>query len=107
MVPLVAGTPTGWAAGQSEGNYGTALSQGAGAVAPHWEGGTYRLTLPLEQAFPEPCCYQLELWAYKRTIVGHTSSCNGYWFHDNGNRTEYSLGVGVCPPPLIPAPFVE
>lgn len=107
VVPLVAGTPTGWAAGQSEGNYGTALSQGAGAVAPHWEGGTYRLTLPLEQAFPEPCCYQLELWAYKRTIVGHTSSCNGYWFHDNGNRTEYSLGVGVCPPPLIPAPFVE
>lgn len=105
VVALVSGTPTGWLPGQISGNYGTAANHGA--VAPHWQGGSYTLTLPLEQAFPEPCCYQLELRAWKRTIVGHTSSCNDYWFPDNGNRSEYSLGVGVCPPPLVTAPFAE
>lgn len=105
VTPIVPGTPTGWAPGQGEGNYGTALSQGA--VAPHWEGGAYRLTLPLEEAFPEPCCYQLELRAYKRTVVGYGSGCYGYIVSINGNRTEYSLGVGVCPPPALPATFVE
>ena len=99
VVPIAAGTPTGWQAFQSTGNYGTALTQGA--VAPHWEGGQYRLTIPLEEAFPDPCCYQLELRAYKRTKVGHTSGCYGYHVSINGNRTEYSLGVGVCPPPLL------
>ena len=97
----VVGTQTGWAAGQSTGNYGTALTQGA--VAPHWKGGVYTLSLPINQAFPDPCCYQLELRAYKRTVVGHGGGCHGYIVGVNGNRTEYSLGVGVCPPgPLAP-----
>ncbi len=98
ITPIVPGTPSGWAAGQDSGNYGTALTQGA--VEPHWEGGSYRLTIPMGSAFPEPCCYQLELWAFKRTIVGYGSTCDGrFYVSNNGNKTEYSIGVGVCPPP--------
>jgi hypothetical protein len=96
--------PTGWALGQASGNYGTALTQGA--VAPSWTGGRYRLTMPVTEAFPEPCCYQLELRAWKRTIIGsksgHTFTCSG----DNRNQTHYSIGVGVCgddAPPILTA----
>jgi hypothetical protein len=100
VTPIVPGTPTGWAAvppNNNNGTYGVALAQGA--VAPHWHGGMYRLTVPVSQAFPEPCCYQLELRAWKRTVVGSQSgivfSCyNGY---AHNNLTEYTLGVGVCP----------
>ncbi|VAX12180.1 hypothetical protein MNBD_GAMMA24-2570 [hydrothermal vent metagenome] len=108
MSPISAGAQTGWAPGQAEGNYGTALSpapfQGAAVIAPYWEGGEYRLTVPMSQAFPEPCCYQLELWAFKRTIVGSQSGnvfrCDhGFHVGSNGNKTEYSIGVGVCPSP--------
>ena len=53
--------------------------------------------MPLDEAFPDPCCYQLELRAYKRTVVGHGSGCYGYTVAVNGNRSEYSIGVGVCP----------
>lgn len=101
VTPIVTGTPTGWTPGQNEGNYGTALTQGA--IAPEWGGGRYTLSLPMSEAFPEPCCYQLELWAFKRTVVGavagNSFGCN-YGFHvgANGNKTEYSIGVGVCPP---------
>jgi hypothetical protein len=80
-VPLAAGTFEGP-------TYGEALGQGA--TAPHWHGGTYRLTVPLNQAFPEPCCYQLELRAYKRTLPG----CSGSF--DHNNLSEFTLGVGVC-----------
>lgn len=80
---------TALTAGTQEGpTYGQALGQGA--AAPVWHGGSYRLTIPLAQAFPEPCCYQLELTAYKRTIVG----CSGDYAHNN--RTEFSIGVGIC-----------
>jgi hypothetical protein len=51
--------------------YGEALEQGA--TAPTWHGGTIRLTVDLSEAFPEPCCYQLELRAWKRTVVGWQS----------------------------------
>ena len=69
--------------------YGEALGQGA--TAPSWKGGTYRLTFAdAATVFTEPCCYQLELRASKRTIV----SCYGGNAHDN--LTEYSLGVGIC-----------
>jgi hypothetical protein len=72
-------------------NYGdanplrSALNQGA--VAPHWYGGTFRLTVPAKLAFPETCCYQLELRAYKRTIVG---SFDGYAY---ANLSEYSIMI--------------
>jgi hypothetical protein len=49
-------------------NYGAARTQGA--AAPHWRAGGLRLTIPdLRHAFPETCCYQLELRVYKRTVV--------------------------------------
>lgn len=94
VVPLAGGIQTGWdtvPAGANEaGTYGIALAQGG--VSPHWYGGRYRLTVRADEAFPEPCCYQLELRGYKRTVL----SCDGDYHHNN--LTEYTLGVGVCPP---------
>ena len=43
------------------------------------------------EAFPEPCCYQFELRAYKRTVL----SCD-HDFHV-ANLSEYTFGVGLCP----------
>ena len=64
----------------------------AGATSPIWAGGGMRLTInDSSLAFPEPCCYQLELRASKRTIVG----CSGGREHDN--LSEYSFGVNACP----------
>jgi hypothetical protein len=88
LLPL--GTITALSLGSQVGpTYGQALGQGA--TAPSWTGGTYRLTIPnASSAFPDPCCYQLELRAWKRNIV---SCYGGYSFE---NITEYTLGVGVC-----------
>ncbi|HEX6738107.1 MAG TPA: hypothetical protein VF310_07550, partial [Vicinamibacteria bacterium] len=62
-----------------------------GAAAPIWRGGMLRLTIPdARQAFPETCCYQLELRAYKRTIV----SCD-HSFLPHSNLSEYSFTVVV------------
>ena len=85
---LALGTITALSASTQVGpTYGEALGQGA--AAPIWTGGSYRLTIDdAATAFREPCCYQLELRAYKRTIV----SCTG----THENLTEYSLGVGIC-----------
>lgn len=72
--------------------YGQALAQGVSA--PVWQGGTMRLTVKAAEAFPEPCCYDLELQAWSRTVV----DCDGdfaYW-----NRSDFTIGVGVCPPPV-------
>jgi hypothetical protein len=80
ITPLVPGTPYGP-------TYGQALGQGA--TAPHWYGGNFRLSIPLSEAFPEPCCYQLELRAYKRNIV----SCEDEF--DYANLSEFTIGVGV------------
>lgn len=83
VTPLVPGTSVGP-------TYGQALGQGA--LAPSWSGGDYTLTIPAANAFPRPCCYQLELRAWKRTVVGCS---HGY---EHRNLSEYTLGVGVCPP---------
>jgi hypothetical protein len=49
-------------------DYGAARVQGA--VSPHWRAGGLRLSIPdLRNAFPETCCYQLELRVYKRSVV--------------------------------------
>ena len=48
----------------------------------------FRLTLPVETAFPVPCCYLLRLEARKRTL----ESCDT----DVRNVSEMTLGVGVC-----------
>jgi len=70
--------------------YGHARQPLQGAVAPTWNGGNFRLTVSdLHQAFPITCAYQLELRAYKRTIV----NCNDHLPHRN--RSEFSLTVKV------------
>jgi len=61
---------------------------GQGVSAPTWHGGRITLHVPAAQMalkFPDPCCYQLELRAYKRTIVG----CDTRFLHQN--LTEYSF----------------
>jgi hypothetical protein len=64
------------------GTYDRALDQGA--TRPDWEGGEYTLRIKLDEAFPKPCCYQLELHARKRVnCVTHE------------NRSEYTIGWGV------------
>ena len=77
--------------------YGEAL--GAGATAPTWQGGTMRLTVEAAEAFLGPCCYQLKLTAFSRTVI----SCDA---DDYYNFSLFSIGVGVCPPviPVAAAP---
>jgi len=62
----------------------------AGAVAPIWRGGAIRLEVPAHLVFPETCCYQLELYGHKRTIVSCDDSLWG-----QTNVTEYSFMVEV------------
>ena len=69
-------------------DYAAAL--GEGATSPHWRAGGLRLTIPdLRNAFPETCCYQLELRVYKRTIV----SCD--YNYTPSKLSYYSLTVVV------------
>lgn len=93
VVPL-AGI-SGWAPGSTVGAYGRALGQGA--VAPSWEGGLFRLTVPVSEAFPEPCCYLLDLWGYKRNVLN--CSTQYLW----RARDFFTVGVGVCGPVVPPA----
>ncbi len=80
--------------------YGQALA--GGATAPVWKGGTMRLTVSASEAFPQPCCYDLELQAWSRTVVGCDTDF-AYW-----NRSDFTLGVGVCRPLLeLPVGEVE
>lgn len=61
-----------------------------GAAAPIWTGGAIRLEVPAHHAFPETCCYQLELRAHKRTIVG----CNhSLWNHTNYSELSFMVVV--------------
>jgi hypothetical protein len=65
----------------------------AGAASPVWHGGAVRLTVKAtgrDGAFPETCCYQLELRAHKRTIVNCDHSD---WGHTN--LSEYSFTIEV------------
>jgi hypothetical protein len=68
------------------------VALGQGAVRPVWAGGGLRLHVPaahLDKAFPITCCYQIELWALKRTIA----DCNGNRPHRAFSF--YSLTVNV------------
>lgn len=80
--------PVAWApaAAQVGPNYANALL--TGATSPTWNGGAIRLTLKAKDAFPETCCYQLELRAHKRTIVNCHHSL---WGHIN--YSEYSFMI--------------
>jgi hypothetical protein len=69
-------------------NYTLAKTQGA--VSPSWTGGVMTLTVDAtgpNGAFPETCCYQLELRANKRTIF----NC----FAGHANLSEYSFGIVI------------
>ena len=84
-------------------SYGDAVNQGA--TPPNWFGGRITLTVPAAAAFPVPCCYQLVLVVYKRTVVGTAGSgcrfsCHTGWPHRN--RSQFTVGVGVCPPLVAP-----
>ncbi|HKF50519.1 MAG TPA: carboxypeptidase-like regulatory domain-containing protein [Terracidiphilus sp.] len=61
-----------------------------GATAPYWYGGTLKLTTTVGALFPVTCCYQLQLWVYKRNIVNcyYGIDSNGYY-----NLTEMSFTV--------------
>ena len=67
----------------------SALDQGA--ISPIWHGGALRLQVPAHLAFKETCCYQLELRAYKRTIV----NCSEAFSVGHRNKSEYSFMIVV------------
>ena len=92
------------AAGEQIGpTYTDALAQGA--AAPEWHGSrSYKVTVPVSVAFPEPCCYQLELRAYKRTVVNCSTESDYHYAH-HWNLSQYNLGVGVCPPLPVVTPL--
>jgi hypothetical protein len=95
-VVLTPGSPAGMvpAAAQVGPTYADALTLPQTATSPIWVGGTINLHIPdLRNVFRETCCYQLELRAYKRTIV----SCNGDVTSSSAysNLSEYSLTVVV------------
>ncbi len=64
-----------------------------GAAAPTWAGGAIRLEVPAKLAFPETCCYQLELRAHKRTLVDCDHGTYTLWGHTN--YSEYSFMIAV------------
>jgi hypothetical protein len=94
--------PPAWAlaAAQVGPNYGdsnpalSALNQGA--ASPQWAGGAMRLTVKARQpgVFPYTCCYQLQLYAHKRTIGASTYGCD-HSFWSQWNLTEYSFTITV------------
>ena len=86
LAELPPGIPAALQAGPE---YIDALAQGA--TAPDWACGGVRVIVPATAVFPETCCYQLELRAYKRTIV----SCQYDERVGHANLTEYSLGIRV------------
>ncbi len=79
------------AAAQVGPNYALALLQGA--ASPSWPAGVLHLSVPAtgpNGAFPETCCYQLRLNAYKRTIV----NCD-YSRYGQANYSETSFTIVV------------
>ena len=69
--------------------YADALTEGA--ARPTWKGGTMQLTVPAEKAFPEvPCCYDLRLTAWTRTVV----NCDGDEAYSN--ESDYTIGITAC-----------
>jgi hypothetical protein len=66
-----------------------ALARAQGAMPPTWAGGALRFSLSATAAFPESCCYQLELRAYKRTIV----NCGNSAPHQNLSERSFQVSV--------------
>jgi hypothetical protein len=78
--------------------YADALLQGFGAAVPTWKGGTMRLTVPASEAFPDPCCYEIRLEAWKRHVLGYAFGTCGYNcnYDQYYNIDEFTVGAGVC-----------
>ena len=89
LTPLPGGAPPVPAAAQVGPDYATARSLPQNAAAPTWTGGAIRLTISAAVAFPESCCYQLELRAYKRTIV----NCQANNAHRNLSERRFQVTV--------------
>jgi hypothetical protein len=89
LTPLPGGAPPVPPAAQVGPDYAAARTAPQTAVAPTWTGGAIRLTIDASVAFPESCCYQLELRAYKRTIV------NCFANNAHRNLSERSFQVTV------------
>jgi hypothetical protein len=89
LAPLPGGAPPVPAAAQVGPDYQAARTPPQGAVAPTWTGGALRLSVPASVAFPESCCYQLELRAYKRTIV----NCAANNAHRNLSERSFQVTV--------------
>jgi hypothetical protein len=87
MTPLVAAPVP--AATQVGPDYTTARVLPQTAMPPTWTGGAIRLSISATVAFPESCCYQLELRAYKRTIV----DCNANNAHRNLSERSFQVTV--------------
>ena len=91
LVP--SGTLSRIIAAQAGPNYGAARAGTTpenmpAAVAPTWHGGRMRLTVTnIREAFPDPCCYLLDLRAYKRTIV----NCDEDYDHRNRSTLTFTV----------------
>jgi hypothetical protein len=74
-------------------DYGSALQAPQNASAPWWVGGSIRLTVPANLAFPETCAYDVQLYVHKRTISG----CDhGFWNQYNASGWSFTI-VNPCP----------
>lgn len=89
LTSLLGGAPPVPAAAQVGPDYATARAFPQSATAPTWTGGAIRLSIPATIAFPESCCYQLELRAYKRTIV----NCADNNAHRNLSERSFQVSV--------------
>jgi hypothetical protein len=91
--------PPPWcpAAAQVGPDYGAALAEGA--TAPWWSGGAIRLEVNAAAAFPETCAYDMQLYAYKRTIV----DCDHDYDQYNESDLSFTI-VNPCPPALTAVP---
>jgi hypothetical protein len=83
----VAGVPP---AAQVGPTYAAARTLPQTAAAPTWNGGVIRLGIPdLRNAFPETCCYQLVVRAFKRTVV----DCYDGFGHYNTSELSFTVIV--------------
>ena len=88
LKPLTGGSPHTPEALQAGPTYHAARNDPSSpALPPNWAGGAMSLIVDAQLAFPETCCYQLKLWARKRTIV----NCNSYFW----NTSELSFMVST------------
>jgi hypothetical protein len=91
LVP--SGNLTRLSAAQAGPSYGAARAGSTAentpaATAPTWHGGTMRLTIGnIREAFPDPCCYLLDLRTYKRTI----DSCDDDYEHNNRSTFTFTV----------------